>query len=78
MFRACVLYLLFLIDVFGYGIQVRPVAADAVGPDSFVLQDLLGKGSFGQVYHVKHKTTMVSYAMKVRGVIAILRSVGTS
>lgn len=46
-------------------VTVRPVAADAVGPDSFVLQDLLGKGSFGQVYHVKHKTTMVSYAMKV-------------
>jgi len=36
-----------------------------VGPDSFKLKCVLGKGSFGEVYQVIHKKTGQVYAMKV-------------
>jgi len=42
-----------------------PSAVQSVGPDSFVYERSLGKGSFGEVFCVKHKTTRVTYAMKV-------------
>lgn len=38
---------------------------ERVGPSSFALQALLGKGSFGEVYQVAHKRTQEVYAMKV-------------
>jgi protein-serine/threonine kinase len=38
---------------------------DKVGPDSFVLVERLGRGSFGEVFQVKHKSTKQVYAMKV-------------
>ena len=38
---------------------------DAVGPEEFEPLSLLGKGSFGEVYLVKHKPTGNLYAMKV-------------
>lgn len=40
-------------------------AAEIVGPDSFSLVKLLGKGAFGEVFQVRHKRTQASYAMKV-------------
>mmetsp|Transcript_172459 Transcript_172459/g.419458 ORF Transcript_172459/g.419458 Transcript_172459/m.419458 type:complete len:512 (-) Transcript_172459:580-2115(-) len=39
--------------------------AEMIGPHSFDLLQLLGRGSFGEVFHVKHKQTQQSYAMKV-------------
>jgi len=36
-----------------------------IGPSSFELIKLLGRGSFGEVFHVKHKRTEQEYAMKV-------------
>ena len=36
-----------------------------VGPNSFELVNLLGRGSFGEVFQVKHKRTGKAYAMKV-------------
>jgi len=44
---------------------LRQVDFEVVGPDSFQLLSMLGKGSFGEVYHVTHKTTGEVYAMKV-------------
>jgi len=38
---------------------------EKVGPDSFLLIDQLGKGSFGEVFEVKHKQTDQVYAMKI-------------
>jgi len=38
---------------------------ERVGPDSFEVVVMLGKGSFGEVYKVKHRTTADLYAMKV-------------
>lgn len=38
---------------------------EKVGPNSFELVKLLGKGSFGEVFQVKHKRTEQVYAMKV-------------
>jgi len=35
-----------------------------VGPNSFELVNLLGRGSFGEVFQVKHKRTGKAYAMK--------------
>jgi protein-serine/threonine kinase len=40
-------------------------SSENVGPSSFELVKLLGKGSFGEVFHVKHKGTEQEYAMKV-------------
>lgn len=37
----------------------------SVGPDSFVCDRLLGKGSFGEVFCVRHKVSQTTYAMKV-------------
>lgn len=36
-----------------------------VGPDSFLLIERIGKGSFGEVFQVKHKETGHVYAMKI-------------
>merc|ERR1719408_1057783 len=38
---------------------------EKVGPDSFVYMARLGKGSFGEVFQVKHRATNQVYAMKV-------------
>merc|ERR1719162_2042347 len=38
---------------------------EKVGPDSFLLVDRLGKGSFGEVFQVRHKQTQQVYAMKI-------------
>eukprot|EP00434_Breviolum_minutum_P005414 symbB.v1.2.004772.t1/scaffold274.1/size244435/13 len=38
---------------------------EKVGPNSFELVNLLGRGSFGEVFQVKHKRTGKAYAMKV-------------
>lgn len=38
---------------------------EIVGPDSFVLIKLLGRGSFGEVFRVAHRETAQEYAMKV-------------
>lgn len=40
-------------------------AVEKVGPNSFELVRLIGGGSFGKVYKVKHKRTGEAYAMKV-------------
>jgi serine/threonine protein kinase len=39
--------------------------SENVGPSSFELVKLLGKGSFGEVFQVKHKRNEQEYAMKV-------------
>jgi protein-serine/threonine kinase len=38
---------------------------EKVGPDSFVLVERLGKGSFGEVFQVRHKHNEQVYAMKI-------------
>eukprot|EP00930_Biecheleria_cincta_P035304 TRINITY_DN24284_c0_g1_i1.p1 TRINITY_DN24284_c0_g1~~TRINITY_DN24284_c0_g1_i1.p1 ORF type:complete len:780 (+),score=113.97 TRINITY_DN24284_c0_g1_i1:18-2357(+) len=38
---------------------------EKVGPSSFELVKLLGRGSFGEVFQVKHKQTHKAFAMKV-------------
>jgi len=38
---------------------------ERVGPDSFVFVERLGKGSFGEVFLVKHRQTNKTYAMKI-------------
>jgi len=45
--------------------NIRPDVVEAVGPDSFTMKSLLGKGSFGEVYQVVHRPTGQTYAMKV-------------
>jgi len=46
--------------------KIRPDnVIENVGPDSFTLIERLGKGSFGEVFQVKHKTTEEVYAMKI-------------
>jgi protein-serine/threonine kinase len=46
--------------------QIRSEArVEKVGPDSFVLVERLGKGSFGEVFQVKHKDNDQPYAMKI-------------
>jgi len=40
-------------------------AVEAASIDSFVAQKKLGQGSFGVVYKVVHKTTNLTYAMKI-------------
>mmetsp|Transcript_4278 Transcript_4278/g.6993 ORF Transcript_4278/g.6993 Transcript_4278/m.6993 type:complete len:737 (-) Transcript_4278:41-2251(-) len=39
---------------------------EKVGPDSFEFVKMLGKGSFGEVYKVRHKRTDEFFAMKVQ------------
>ena len=36
-----------------------------IGPDMFIAQQLLGNGSFGEVYLVQRKTDKKQFAMKV-------------
>eukprot|EP00930_Biecheleria_cincta_P073206 TRINITY_DN60520_c0_g1_i1.p1 TRINITY_DN60520_c0_g1~~TRINITY_DN60520_c0_g1_i1.p1 ORF type:complete len:859 (+),score=132.65 TRINITY_DN60520_c0_g1_i1:31-2577(+) len=48
--------------------------AEKVGPNSFELVNLLGRGSFGEVFQVKHKRTEKVYAMKVLQKSRILSS----
>jgi len=43
----------------------NPDAVEVVGPQSFVMHAVLGRGSFGEVYRVSHKQTSMVYAMKV-------------
>ena len=50
--------------------QLTPSAAPAVtggtiGPSSFVIKGLLGKGTFGEVFLVEKKDSGIQYAMKV-------------
>lgn len=47
---------------------------ERVGPNSFELVKLLGRGSFGEVFQVKHKRTEKVYAMKVLQKSRILSS----
>jgi len=48
-------------------VRLRPTGSgiEQVGPDSFVLVRQLGRGSFGEVFQVKHRKTEVEYAMKI-------------
>eukprot|EP00820_Chromera_velia_P024260 Cvel_9124.t1-p1 / transcript=Cvel_9124.t1 / gene=Cvel_9124 / organism=Chromera_velia_CCMP2878 / gene_product=Protein kinase 2, putative / transcript_product=Protein kinase 2, putative / location=Cvel_scaffold518:75843-83843(+) / protein_length=1345 / sequence_SO=supercontig / SO=protein_coding / is_pseudo=false len=43
----------------------RSSSAESVGPSSFLVRALLGKGSFGEVYKVELKTTGEVFAMKI-------------
>lgn len=45
--------------------RVRTGAIDVVGPESFDFVAKLGKGSFGEVFSVRHKKTGNTYAMKI-------------
>lgn len=36
-----------------------------MGPDKFKIINLIGRGSFGEVYLVEDKETQMKYAMKV-------------
>merc|ERR1719277_41831 len=44
---------------------LRSEHSEVVGPDSFALKSVLGKGSFGEVYQVIHRKSGQVYAMKV-------------
>lgn len=44
----------------------RGSTSEEVGPNSFDLVKSLGRGAFGEVFHVKHKRTGKSFAMKVQ------------
>eukprot|EP00927_Polykrikos_kofoidii_P045623 TRINITY_DN3965_c0_g1_i4.p1 TRINITY_DN3965_c0_g1~~TRINITY_DN3965_c0_g1_i4.p1 ORF type:complete len:768 (-),score=135.08 TRINITY_DN3965_c0_g1_i4:45-2048(-) len=41
------------------------IAIEQVGPDTFDCVKVLGKGSFGKVFLVRHKATREEYAMKI-------------
>uniref|UniRef100_A0A7S1FDM5 Protein kinase domain-containing protein n=1 Tax=Noctiluca scintillans TaxID=2966 RepID=A0A7S1FDM5_NOCSC len=43
----------------------RPDVVEDVGPDSFRMKAVLGRGAFGEVYKVTHKSSGNVYAMKV-------------
>lgn len=45
--------------------KLRDESSEAVGPDSFSLKAVLGKGSFGEVYQVVHRSSGETHAMKV-------------
>mmetsp|Transcript_134434 Transcript_134434/g.245368 ORF Transcript_134434/g.245368 Transcript_134434/m.245368 type:complete len:881 (-) Transcript_134434:70-2712(-) len=45
--------------------KLRSENLEVVGPDSFSLKAVLGKGSFGEVYQVVHRRSGQVYAMKV-------------
>mmetsp|Transcript_51478 Transcript_51478/g.122420 ORF Transcript_51478/g.122420 Transcript_51478/m.122420 type:complete len:806 (-) Transcript_51478:24-2441(-) len=45
--------------------KLRADSIEVVGPDSFMLKSMLGKGSFGEVYKVVHRKTGQAFAMKV-------------
>lgn len=45
--------------------RLRAEGVEVVGPDTFHLLAILGRGSFGEVYHVMHKKSGQEYAMKV-------------
>ena len=38
---------------------------EKIGPQSFIVHSLIGKGSFGEVYLVERKKTKEMFAMKV-------------
>lgn len=40
-------------------------AEDSIGPDDFTPVQMLGKGSFGEVFLVQYKPTSKYYAMKI-------------
>ena len=41
------------------------VDEEKIGPNSFIVHSLIGKGSFGEVYLVEKKNTKTCYDMKV-------------
>lgn len=43
----------------------RPSGIEQVGPDTFDLVKVLGRGSFGEVFLVRHKISQEDYAMKI-------------
>eukprot|EP00397_Hematodinium_sp_SG-2012_P011781 GEMP01011929.1.p1 GENE.GEMP01011929.1~~GEMP01011929.1.p1 ORF type:complete len:735 (+),score=144.69 GEMP01011929.1:112-2316(+) len=43
----------------------KRIVCDKVGTDTFIVKSSIGKGSFGEVYHVIHRDSHASYAMKV-------------
>ena len=48
------------------------ISADRVGPKDFMPLKLLGSGSFGEVYLVRHIMTLELFAMKVLSKTKIL------
>eukprot|EP00928_Gymnodinium_smaydae_P069645 TRINITY_DN5325_c0_g2_i1.p1 TRINITY_DN5325_c0_g2~~TRINITY_DN5325_c0_g2_i1.p1 ORF type:complete len:918 (+),score=137.54 TRINITY_DN5325_c0_g2_i1:111-2756(+) len=45
--------------------KISSQGVESVGPESFFLKGLLGRGSFGEVYRAEHKDSGQTYAMKV-------------
>jgi len=45
--------------------NLQNIPIQEVSPDNFTILNLIGRGSFGEVYLVVEKTTKKEYAMKV-------------
>lgn len=59
---------------FSFGADSELPEVERVGAESFNLVKLLGKGAFGEVYEVVHKTTGKHYAMKMLKKRKVLRT----